>query len=490
MPVSARANQTFHPRTRRAAVSALAVAALAGSAAGCAATSSGATSASSSAPASTPAASAGTGTKPAPAGSPAPASPGSAASCAANPSSVTATAPAGANAGVGQGAPALAAVQFTDPGHGWVAGAGRIMATSNGGASWSRQYAGSADLDQVDFIDSQHGWAAGGGALLRTTNGGASWAALAEPCQGDLTSVHFVSPAVGYAVAAKTTGDSAAAQPSGGQDTTALGGSLVRTTDGGSTWSPVAGAPANPQSACFANADDGYLGTPARIWRTTDGGSTWSPVAGAPANPQSACFASADDGYLGTPARIWRTTDGGQHWTLALTEPTATGNPAANGTDTPEIECAGASGLWALFLGQGAAMEHEPYLAYASQDGRAWHGVLEQQYTESALRPALKLPEGPGSYPGPFSAIDGGSAVFVGYTPPLGYGAAPVMLASDNGYHLDGEGNVGAINQPMAAAFLSQDQGWVVGENLKTHAFDVEATSDAGRSWTTQYTVG
>jgi photosystem II stability/assembly factor-like uncharacterized protein len=451
MPVSARANQTFHPRTRRAAVSALAVAALAGSAAGCAATSSGATSASSSAPASTPAASAGTGTKPTPAGSPAPASPGSAASCAANPSSVTATAPAGANAGVGQGAPALAAVQFTDPGHGWVAGAGRIMATSNGGASWSRQYAGSADLDQVDFIDSQHGWAAGGGALLRTTNGGASWAALAEPCQGDLTSVHFVSPAVGYAVAAKTTGDSAAAQPSGGQDTTALGGSLVRTTDGGSTWSPVAGAPANPQSACFANADDGYLGT---------------------------------------PARIWRTTDGGQHWTLALTEPTATGNPAANGTDTPEIECAGASGLWALFLGQGAAMEHEPYLAYASQDGRAWHGVLEQQYTESALRPALKLPEGPGSYPGPFSAIDGGSAVFVGYTPPLGYGAAPVMLASDNGYHLDGEGNVGAINQPMAAAFLSQDQGWVVGENLKTHAFDVEATSDAGRSWTTQYTVG
>jgi photosystem II stability/assembly factor-like uncharacterized protein len=450
MPVSARANQTFHPRTRRAAVSALAVAALAGSAAGCAATSSGATSASSSAPASTSAASAGTGTKPTPAGSPVPASPGSAASCAANPSSVTATAPAGANAGVGQGAPALAAVQFTDPGHGWVAGAGRIMATSNGGASWSRQYAGSADLDQVDFIDSQHGWAAGGGALLRTTNGGASWAALAEPCQGDLTSVHFVSPAVGYAVAARTTGDSAAAQPSGGQDTTALGGSLVRTTDGGSTWSPVAGAPANPQSACFANADDGYLGTPGRIWRTTDGGG---------------------------------------HWTLALTEPAASGNPTTP-ADTPEIQCAGATGLWALFLGQGAATGHAPYLAYASQDGRQWHGVLEEQFTESALRPGVKLPEGPGSYPGPVSAISAGTAVFVGYTPPLGYGAAPVMLASDNGRALTKEGDVGTIDEPLAAAFLSQDQGWVVGENLKTNAFSVEATSDAGRSWTTQYTVG
>ena len=59
-----------------------------------------------------------------------------------------------------------------------------------------------------------------------------------------------------------------------------------------------------------------------------------------------------------------------------------------------------------------AALSHAPYLAYASQDGREWHGVLEETYTESALRPGLKLPEGPGSYPGPFSAIDAGSAVF------------------------------------------------------------------------------
>ena len=49
---------------------------------------------------------------------------------------------------------------------------------------------------------------------------------------------------------------------------------------------------------------------------------------------------------------------------------------------------------------------------------------------------------------------------------------------------------MGTINEPLAAAFLSQDQGWVIGENLKTNAFDVEATGNAGRTWTTQYTVG
>jgi photosystem II stability/assembly factor-like uncharacterized protein len=323
------------------------------------------------------------------------------------------------------------------------------MATSDGGASWSRQYAGTAALDQLDFTDGQHGWAAGGGSLLRTSDGGASWTALAEPCQGDLNSVHFVSATLGFAVAAAAGNEGGGQSVAGGPYTTAIGGSLLRTTDGGATWTPVTSAPANPQSVCFANSGDGYLGTPAHIWRTTDGGATW---------------------------------------TLALTEPNAPGNPGK--ADSPQIQCAGASGLWVLFLGQGAALSHAPYLAYATEDGHEWHGVLEEMYTESALRPGLKLPEGPGSYPGPFSAIDPGTAVFVGYTPPLGYGAAPVMLASNNGHTLSKMGQVGAINEPMAAAFLSPDRGWVVGENLKTNAFDVEATSNAGRSWTTQYTVG
>jgi photosystem II stability/assembly factor-like uncharacterized protein len=461
MPLSAHADQTFEAparvplapgvaRTRRAAASALAVLAVAASAAGCAATSSGSPAAGSATPASTSAASAGTGSTANAAGSAsssAAASPAPAASCAGSGASATATTPPGSGSGSGQ-APALAAIEFVDSAHGWVAGAGRIMATSDGGGSWTRQYAGQADLNQVDFVDGQHGWAAGGGTLLRTADGGATWTPLAEPCQGELSSLHFVSPVVGYAVAAAA---APADSPSpGGPYTTATGGTLLRTGDGGATWSAVTTAPANPQSACFTNADDGYLGTPGRIWRTTDGGG---------------------------------------HWTLALTEPASSGNPTTP-ADTPEIQCAGATGLWALFLGQGAATGHAPYLAYASQDGRQWHGVLEEQFTETALRPGVKLPEGPGSYPGPVSAIDPGTAVFVGYTPPIGYGVAPVMLASDNGYTLSKEGDVGTINEPLAAAFLSLDQGWVVGENLKTNAFSVEATSDAGRSWTTQYTVG
>ena len=109
---------------------------------------------------------------------------------------------------------------------------------------------------------------------------------------------------------------------------------------------------------------------------------------------------------------------------------------------------------------------------------------------ESSLRPTLHLSAGPGSEPGPFSAISPDAAAFVGYTPPAnGWGAAPLALAGDGGGTLRDTGNIAEINEPLAAAFLSADRGWVVGENLKTNTFAIEATSDGGHTWATQYTT-
>jgi hypothetical protein len=219
---------------------------------------------------------------------------------------------------------------------------------------------------------------------------------------------------------------------------------------------------------------------------------TWTAAAGAPAGAQAACFSTAQDGFLGAPGQIWRTTDGGATWSLAFTEPPESAGQAAGqaAADTPELGCAAHDAAWALFLGSGVAMMHAPYLAYATQDGTAWHGVLEEQMLESAIRPKLHLPAGPGSEPGPFSVIGPGAAAFVGYTPPAnGWGAAPLIVATNGGAVLRSAGDIPAINEPLAAAFLSPAQGWVAGENLKTHTFSIEATADAGHSWTTQYTT-
>ena len=145
--------------------------------------------------------------------------------------------------GISVAVPKLAAVQFVSARQGWVAGAGRVLATSDGGRTWTTQYAGPAGLYQVDFIDTSHGWAVGANGLLRTANGGATWTALAEPC-GSIRSVHFVTPSLGYAVAGGSQ-----VWISGGVPAVTGGGELLTTTNGGRTWTRVAGAPAQAQTA-------------------------------------------------------------------------------------------------------------------------------------------------------------------------------------------------------------------------------------------------
>jgi photosystem II stability/assembly factor-like uncharacterized protein len=303
----------------------------------------------------------------------------------------------------------------------------------------------------LDFTDASHGWAVGTSALLATTDGGRTWTPLAEPC-GLIDSVHFVTPLVGYAV-------------SGGPEV-ALGAGI-----------PV---------ATGQNSSGG-----GNLLVTTDGGRTWNAVTAAPSSVESACFTSQSDGYLGTPGKVWRTTDGGAHWSASFTEP-----PASNGApaDTTALECAGPSAAWTLFLGAGAAMSHSPYIAYATANGQDWKVLFEETYTESAVRPSVKAPDGPGSYPGPFSAIGPSSAVYVGWTPPLGLGAAPLYAVSlGSGVTLAKRGDVGGLTEPYAAAFLTPARGWVVGMDQTTPAHAgsdvIQYTANSGHTWTRQYTA-
>jgi photosystem II stability/assembly factor-like uncharacterized protein len=353
-------------------------------------------------------------------------------------------------AGAGVAVPPLAAVEFASAQQGWVAGSGQILATSDGGQTWQAQYSGPAKLDQVDFIDAAHGWAVGPNAVLTTSDGGKTWTSLPEPCT-PLRSVHFVTPELGYAIA---------------------GGSGVRLD---------AGVP--------ATAAGGVL------LATTDGGRSWQQVPGAPASAETVCFASPSDGFLGTPGRIWRSTDGGRLWTVSFTEPPRAPG-AAQGVpgDTAVLECAGDSAAWALFLGSGAAMNHAPYIAYATQDAHSWHVLFEETYTESAILPSVHAPEGPGTYPGPFSAISPDSAAFLGWIPPKGLGVAPLEMVTDDGTGRAMLGDVGGVTQAYGAAFVSATQGWVIGTDQttpgKVGGDVIEATADGGHTWTRQYAAG
>jgi photosystem II stability/assembly factor-like uncharacterized protein len=227
-----------------------------------------------------------------------------------------------------------------------------IIRTTDDGASWSRMPCSIAGyLRNVSFFDRNVGVAAGstenGGALLlRTTDGGKTWAELSLPFAGQLNGVWLCDAENGIAVGngiiircadgGKTIhrwGVSACYGVSfPGPDTGTLvgdGGSILRTTDGGSHWMrQESHTSARLTATCFTDVQTGTaIGDSGIILRTTDGGATWlRQQSGTGAALSGIHFASAGTGtavgmeYLWSSAApvILHTTNGGASWNKSV----------------------------------------------------------------------------------------------------------------------------------------------------------------------------
>jgi hypothetical protein len=320
---------------------------------------------------------------------------------------------------------------------GWAVGLRQILTSTDGGHTWSVQDHGSLDLTSVDFIDSAHGWAVGASSLLQTLDG-RSWTALPEPCPL-LRSVHFVTPAIGFAIAGGSN------LLNHGVLAPEISGELLATSTGGHSWSRLA----------------------------------------APPDPQTVCFSTPDSGWLGAAGRLYRSTDGGRTWALAATGP----RPATAGyPSTMFVQCAGASSVWAVDVGQGAAMSKQPHIGYHGDQSGANPIFAEQFFPHPGVNVTASAP---GSYAGPLSAISGSTAVFIDWCPACGLGAAQWDLATDGGASLATKGTVGGISQPTAASFLTPLLGWVVGVQMQGNSSitRIVRTRNGGLSWQVQWTA-
>ena len=207
------------------------------------------------------------------------------------------------------GTPAsLFSVSFNADGRrGWAVGDnGLILATNDGGKTWSAQVSGTpASLVSVSFnADGRRGWAVGfDGAIVATSDGGTIWSAQTSGTQARLESVSFNADGRrGWAV---------------GQD-----GAIVATNDGGKTWSAQKSGTQALLSSLSFNADGrrGWaVGDDGAIVATGDGGTTWSAQpSGTSASLYSVGFSA--DGRRGWAAgkggTIVATSDGGKTWSV------------------------------------------------------------------------------------------------------------------------------------------------------------------------------
>jgi photosystem II stability/assembly factor-like uncharacterized protein len=204
----------------------------------------------------------------------------------------------------------LWAIDFSDNQHGLAVGnGGIILQTSDGGATWATPQSGAANQkNDLAVVDSLHAWSADSfGVIERTTDGGALW----TPQQVGSTTSHFwgidfVNSQVGWAV--------------GDAEQSFSHGMIYGTKDGGQTWSlQFEGGPDIDQLydvAALTTKIAVAVGNANTLLRTTDGGATWTE----PAHPAVSVLSGVDFvgkvGYaVGNGSAILQSRDGGKTWT-------------------------------------------------------------------------------------------------------------------------------------------------------------------------------
>jgi photosystem II stability/assembly factor-like uncharacterized protein len=217
------------------------------------------------------------------------------------------------------------------------------------------------------------------GVVVRTTNGGETWTDTPIELPGmaitRLNSIHFVSPEVGWVVGADSGDD----------------GVLLKTTDGGSSWSVIRlTQKQTPLCVFFTDVDNGWIGGstplagdedsiggPSAILATTDGGNTWHPQYTLPLSIIRIFFVDKVNGWAsGTKGVIYNTTDGGRTWDKQRTEIEAGDGPidfASDGAKQFEIR-----GLQFIdkehgFAAANAAEQQAGRMLVTSNGGASWH---------------------------------------------------------------------------------------------------------------------
>jgi len=206
---------------------------------------------------------------------------------------------------------ALRSVWFADAQHGWAVGTNTIVATADGGETWTAQKPPGSynDLYGVTFVDAQHGWIVGGaeqiapGTILATSDGGRTW--RTQRSKGNvLFDVAFADKRRGWVVGTN--------------------GLILATEDGGRHWrTQRPGAEENlwlSDVVCIDTEHIWAVGSDAElrgvIVSSSDGGAHWTRRPVGPGGLLSVSFADASRGCVGdTDGRLFTTADGGATWT-------------------------------------------------------------------------------------------------------------------------------------------------------------------------------
>jgi photosystem II stability/assembly factor-like uncharacterized protein len=212
---------------------------------------------------------------------------------------------------------------FVDTKTGWVAGIDnatartKVWRTSNGGVTWKQvasSVAAGGGVGWVAFVSKTTGiW--GNGSLLRTTNGGRTWTNASTGELGILNEACFATADVGWAGCSYGSSES--------------GGAIAATSDGGVTWKIQKDLPGPDGSGGVSDVSSPSVkccyalkwGVGEGVWATEGGGAEWTlrPLphisGGAYTSYRDIDFPGEETGWVvGDAGTILKTDDGGVTW--------------------------------------------------------------------------------------------------------------------------------------------------------------------------------
>jgi photosystem II stability/assembly factor-like uncharacterized protein len=193
---------------------------------------------------------------------------------------------------------------------------GYVWSTNNSGTAWTSSLLpitttfGSTTIAtrEIDLTSGNYFIVGDGGNIFKSTNTGSSWIDKGSAItQQQLRKIVFTDDNIGYTGECPSSGNS----------------NLLKTTDGGQTWTVLYTIPNPIYSISMPTSTTWYIGCSNNtIYKTTDAGVTFSPLSNFPSGftaltYYAMAFADASVGYVGggSSAKVMKTTDGGSSWT-------------------------------------------------------------------------------------------------------------------------------------------------------------------------------
>jgi photosystem II stability/assembly factor-like uncharacterized protein len=306
----------------------------------------------------------------------------------------------------------------------WAAGDnGAIVATSDGGDTWTTQATGGGAFNAIFCPNASNCYAVGARATIKvTTNGGSTW--VTEP-SGQVTNPNLNAIAC----------TSASTCVAGGAN-----GTILQTTNTGASWaSQVSGAVTQINGiACPSSSHCWAVGNTGTVLTSSNGGSTWSPqVSGTTEDLYSiSCPTGSQCWAAGASGSILRTSNSGSSWTAQT---------SGTSDDLYGIACPTTSRCWTV---DGLSGE-----IFATNDGGStWTEQLSPAYDYGLSLYGVACPVADQCW-----AVGDISEILAGANPPVNTAPPAIAGTATDGQTLSADMGTWSGAQPISYSYQWQD---------------------------------